>query len=79
MNTKTINKIATLFAIVPLFLLQSSLAQEVASESQVAAAEADSALNRLSFSQWVKDFEKQFKARFQFSFFKNPLLVFDTD
>lgn len=49
-----------LVAIVPLFLFKSSLAQEVASESQVAAAEADSALNRLSFSQWVKDFEKQF-------------------
>ena len=60
MNAKIINKVATLFAIAPLLFLQSSLAQEVASESQVAAAEADSAFNRLSFNQWVKDFEKQF-------------------
>ena len=60
MKTKTIIRIATLLAIAPFVLLQSSMAQELASESQVAAAEADSALNRLSFSQWVKDFEKQF-------------------
>ncbi len=60
MNAKTINRVAMLAAIAPIFFFQSSLAQEVASESQVAAAEADSALNRLSFSQWVKDFEKQF-------------------
>ncbi len=43
-----------------LTVLQPALAQEMATEAQVAAAEADSALNRLSFSQWIRDFEKQF-------------------
>lgn len=43
-----------------LCVVQSVLAQEPAAEAQVAAAEADSELNRLSFSQWIKDFEKQF-------------------
>ena len=60
MNNKIIHSVAILVAIVPLFLLQSSMAQEAASETQVTAAEADSALNRLSFGQWVIDFEKQF-------------------
>lgn len=43
-----------------LTVLQPALAQQMATEAQVAAAEADSALNRLSFSQWIRDFEKQF-------------------
>ena len=60
MKNKIIHSVAMLVAIAPLCLLQSSMAQDAASESQVSAAEADSALNRLSFGQWVKDFEKQF-------------------
>ncbi len=60
MNPKIISRIATFLAITPLFLLQPLLAQDASSESQVSAAEADNALNRLSFGQWVKDFEKQF-------------------
>ena len=60
MKNKIIHSVAMLVAVAPLCLLQSSMAQDAASESQVSAAEADSALNRLSFGQWVKDFEKQF-------------------
>lgn len=41
-------------------LAQTVLAQDVASETQVSAAEADNTLNRLSFRQWVNDFEMQF-------------------
>lgn len=57
----TIMKTAPLLLITATLLAwQPALSQEAAGEAQVAAAEADSTLNRLSFSQWVKDFEKQF-------------------
>ena len=60
MNAKIINQCATLVALASLFLLQPVQAQDAVSESQISAAEADKALDRLSFGQWVKDFEKQF-------------------
>lgn len=60
MNAKIINQCATLLALASLFLLQPVQAQDAVSESQISAAEADKALDRLSFGQWVKDFEKQF-------------------
>ena len=41
-------------------LAQPVLAQDVGSETQVSAAESDNTLNRLSFRQWVNDFEMQF-------------------
>jgi len=52
MNPKIISRVAMFFAITPLLLLQPALAQDASSESQVSAAEADNALNRLSFGQW---------------------------
>lgn len=60
MNAKFCRTVAPLLTLGMLALAQPALAQDAGSESQVSSAEADNALNRLSFAQWVKDFEKQF-------------------